>query len=328
MGVILKKPLFIDWKKEIDNFIIDYYVLGFDYKANADEYFVSFRIQNKLHDHDPFIQITVYKEFLKMLQEEYPNEYKKIHKGTPFFWIGWYSFLVEYYDQAVFYIDAAMSEDKINHPPEKWLNSGAARFFRLKLPYYQRLFDSSSAPELNEVLEKEFKRFNLLNLNNNITIESFVEKFVEKIIYDNNTAIITTLYTFIFEKEGIMEMIRNRGENGGTIEPMLMHIFKGALIFETLLKKHYTGTTLGNTLQNCQSKYSFDFQQCKPNSFNDIFSYKNQNNKQSAFCMTYKLRNKTAHKLNWDDSFTESHYEKVYQNILNAIFFVIQEEYL
>lgn len=321
----MKNPLGIDWKKEIDNFIMDYCELGFDYKANADDYFVSFRVQNKLHEnHDPFIQITVYKEFLKILQDEYPDEYRKIHKGTPFFWIGWYSFLAEYYDQAVFYIDAAMSEDKINHPREKWLDSGAAMFFRLKLPHYQRLFHSLSTPELNEVLKKEFKRFNLLNLNNNITIESFVEK----IIYDGNTAIITTLYTFILEKDGIMEMIHNKGKYGGTIEPMIMHIFKGALIFETLLKKHYSGKMLGNTLQNCQSKYSFDFHQCTPSSFNDIFSYQNQNNKQTAFCITYKLRNKAAHKLNWNDSFTESHYEKVYQNILNAIFFVIQEEYL
>jgi len=313
----------------MDNFIMEYVALGLDCGSNADEYFLFFREKYNLHkDHDPFIQITTYKEFLEILQDTYPNEYKEIHKGTPFYWIGWYSFLAEYYDQAVFYIDAAMSEDKINHPPELWPDSGAAMFFRLKLTNYQLFFRSSTAPELEDVLKQEFKRFNRLNLNDDITIENFVENFVGQIIYHDNTAIITTLYTFILEKDRIMEMIHNRGEYGGTIEPMITHIFKGALIFETLLKMHYEGTMLGNTIEQCKAKYSFDFNQCTPKSFNEIFNYTNQNNTQTAFCITYKLRNKTAHKLNWNESFTESNYEKIYQNILNAIFFVIQKEYL
>ena len=318
----------INWENEIDNFIEDYYQLGFDHGPNADEYFVDFRIRNKLNiDHNPFKQIKVYKKLLKELQDKYPYEYKKIHKGTPFFWIGWYSFLAEYYNQAVFYIDAAMSEDKINHKTGDWLDSGAAMFFRLKLTNYQVMFRSSSAPELNEVLKKEFKRFNLLNLNNNINLENFVEDFIENKIYHDNTAIITTLYTFILEKNRIMEMLHNKGD-GGTIEPMIMHIFKGALIFDTLLKEKHGGDMLGTTLNNCKSIYSFDFNKCTPDSFNDIFNYTDNNNKQTAICITYKLRNKTAHKLDWHDSFNESNYEKVYQNIWNAIFFVIQNEYL
>lgn len=328
-GVNLKNLLNIDWKNEMDNFIQDYIELGLDCGSNADEYFIFFREKYNFHrDHNPFIQIPTYKDLLEILQETYPNEYKEIHKGTPFYWIGWYSFLAEYYDQAVFYIDAAMSEDKIKHPPEVWPGSGAALFFRLKLPNYQLLFRSSTAPELQEILKQEFNRFNLLNLNNNITIEKFVEEFVGKIIYDDNTAIITTLYTFILEKDRIIEMIHNRGEYGGTIEPMITHIFKGALIFETLLKMHYGGKTLGDTINRCKARYSFDFSQCSLDSFNEIFNYTNQDNKQTAFCITYKLRNKAAHKLDWNDSFTESNYEKIYQNILNAIFFVIQEEYL
>lgn len=323
-----------DWENEMDRFIQEYTKNKFDEGANADEFFNSFRSKYIVsHQISFWNEISVYKELLKRIQDKYPDEYKEIHKGTPFFWIGWHSFLAEYYDQAIFYIDAAMAEDKKNHPDSVWPTSGAAQFFKLELNDYRKFFGSSNARELKDLLKEELDRFNSLNSGINTTLENFIEDFVENILPEDNTSLITTLYTFIFEKEDILEMIQYRGEYGGTIEPMVLHLFKGSLIFETLLKQTYPAYNedgLGTILQKLQTDYNFSFDRCTPESFRDIFQYIEDRHAflQTAFCITYKIRNKGAHNLNWEDLFTSNNYEKIYQQILNAIFIVIQKGYL
>ena len=145
---------------------MNYRELGFSVGVNSDEYFVYFLHKYNLNGYDRVTQIKVYKRLLKEIKEACNDKYFEIHKGTPFFLIGWYSFLMEIYDEAVFYLDAAMAEDKFKHLDKVWAGSGAAQFFRLELDYYRNFFDESDAPELKHLLEIELESFTIRSQHN------------------------------------------------------------------------------------------------------------------------------------------------------------------
>jgi len=306
----------------------------FKYKK-IDKVLRSFFHKNEIDKRNPWEVIGIYKELLKNLKTQNEDRYKQIHKGTPFFWIGWNSFLIKNYDQAIFYLDAALAEDKKNHPSDIWPNSGAAMFFDLRTPDFRPYYDRgySTAPELKDILEKELNKFNS-KPGNYLTINDFIDQFVKKIIGNNSTSIITTFYTFIFEKEDVIEMIELRGEHGGSIEPMITHLFKGALIFETLMKQNYPteGNTLGKIVGSpiVMGNYGYNNHRCSASSLEDILNFINnhRDSVETAFYVTCKIRNTTAHNLLWNDLFTIENYNKFYYKVLDAIFYVIQKEYI
>lgn len=340
--------------EEFENFTEKYWNNKLYETKNMDNLYNSFREKHILpFKIDPRMEIEIYKKLLKKIKTQNKDKYNRIHKGTPFYWIGWNSFLMKHYEQAIFYLDAAVAEDKKNHvkwikhprtrkPTPLWLQSGAAMFFRMEdeeriRMIYDRIH--SNSPNLSDLVKIELNRFNSLNNNGEITFENFIDLFVEVVIKENNTAIITALYSFIFQRDDILEMIRFRSKYGGTIEPIIINLFKGALIFETLIKKCYNGNrcinqsnTLGCILRenSTQGHYGYIFQQCSAIQLEDIFDYIDRNSYgiDTAFHVTCKIRNTTAHNLLWNDIFNEGNFNKLYQNIINAIFYVIQRDYI
>ncbi len=288
--------------------------------------------------------IFIYKKLLTEIKTNHQDIYIKMHKGTAFYFIEWYSFLLKNYDQSVFYLDAAISEDKETHKAgDLWKRSGAAAFFLLNSNYtghYEKY--STSIP--HDLVNEEINNFNTV-FHENISVNSFVSEFVEKMLVEENTAIITTLYTFILESKDISEMIELRSIHGGTIEPMVIHLFKGSIIFETLLKKtnkrpdgtDYTQLSGifdkdGDKGSPFPSKYpEFQMVGGHVDKISDIIQSLNEgnykNNISSAFNTVYKLRNSTAHKLSWDDIFNKDNYIMLYNQVILAILYVIYKEY-
>lgn len=334
---MFKKLVIVDFE-EFDNFEEKYWHYKLYNVKNMDNLYAKFReniiLPNRKYI-DPLNEINIYKKLLKRIKKQNEEKYKKIHKGTPFFWIGLSSFFLKKYDDSIFYMDAALAEDKKNHPSNVWPDSGAGMFFKLNTDYFRMYTDFPDIVHLKDLLNNELNRFNSMQQNPRLTINEFNISFIDKIIkYERNTAIITTLYSFIFEKNNIMEMLELRGEKG-TIEPMILHLMKGATILETLMKKLYPseGNTLGNIISShaIQSKYNYAADSCRANSLEEIFGYLNRNNNDSirtSFYITCKIRNTFSHYLLWSDLFTTETYNKLYEKIINAIFYVIQEEYI
>lgn len=322
---------------DFDDFTTRYWTDEWFKFKRIDKALESFFKKNGIKRRHPFEIIGIYKRLLNYLKNQNEERYKQLHKGTPFYWIGWFSFLLKNYDQGIFYIDAALAEDKKNHPSNIWPDSGAAMFFDLRLDDYRVFLDRgySIAPRMKDLLKKELNRFNSKQ-NNNLILDGFIDSFVKKIIHEDHTEIITTLYSFILEKEDIIEMIKLRGEHGGSIEPMITHLFKGALIFESLMKKHYASNNrnnLGDILKfnNVENIYRYTFKNHKSSadSLEEILKFigKYINSPETAFYVTCKIRNTTAHNLIWNDLFTVENYEKLYHKIVDAIFYIILYEY-
>ncbi len=310
-------------------------------------------------------KVNIYKELLLRIKKADKCGYIDIHKGAPFFFIGWYSFFLSNYDNAIFYLDAALAEDKKNMKKDTtiidgikiygWKDSGAALFFLLKSEYVG-IYHEFSTIKLKTLLRKMLNDFCSIS-SKNINLNDFRDKFISNLLENtNNTAIITTLYSFILEKEAVSEMIILKGSNSGTIEPIILHLSKGTLIIESLLKMNYTiitiyeeNSNLRNTRTRIKTKKITLGELLNSKEFNDkYFSVKepsrekysvsdlnlisekpifgNISNMSNNFTIAAMVRNTSAHSINWDDKFIKD-YEVMYKHIIYAIFFIIDKEY-
>lgn len=284
----------------------------------------------------PYERFHDYEQLLNIIYSDDPIKYRKLHKGTPFFFLGWAAFDMQNYTKAVYYLDNAISEDMRSFP-DKWEGTEGTNALKLFLnehsPVYRVIKD------LREVLEVEIKRYNT-DTKNTLAINSFIQKFVTSLlkIKKNKSArsIVTALYTFVFEFQDRYKEVKLRSGSGGSIEPVLIHLFKGGLLFESLLKQLYPNQsngkpteTLGDIFKTANFKNAF-LQTVNQRSFalRSILEDIKSNDMQTAFNTASRIRNTTGHNLVWDDIFGKPEdYKKLYDQTMNAIFFIITKKY-
>lgn len=87
---------------------------------------------------------------------------------------------------------------------------------------------------------------------------------------------------------------------------------------------------LGNVFHT--TSFKNDFSQgigTSAESLQEILDAINDNTFITAFTTTSRLRNTTGHNLVWDNIFNASeNYEKLYQQIINALFYVIERKFI
>src|SRR6266540_6902466 len=59
----------------------------------------------------PHDSLSIYEQTLLQISRIDPTLYARIHKGTPFYLMGWLAYEIKDYEKGVFYMDAALSED-------------------------------------------------------------------------------------------------------------------------------------------------------------------------------------------------------------------------
>jgi len=330
----------------------------------ADDFFNKQNIENGIARYwntatgDPILSSESLAKYEKLLIEIYSwnkDIYYFIHKGTPFYFCGIHSFDIKYYEKSLFYFDAAFSEDVKNKPVGSkfdWENSASLAFYALNDTYSNPIVNVpvSKIRELFVPLINDFSSI----LGTTFTIKDVIDKFVVKKIEEKNEdykSIIPALYLFIYESEERLFQLKIRSDNGGTIEPYLIHLFKGCLLFESILKLIYPGSgeQLAAILNKEKIDLNFDKSQTTRNFIggNDLIGYlKNKretldliintmlpsinNNLEITdewIAITYALRNVSAHKLSWPDNFNEANYEKLYKSILYSILYLIFKKY-
>lgn len=283
----------------------------------------------------PFERFEDYELLLSIIKEDDPQKFAQIHKGTPYYFMGWLAFDLKNYEGAVFYMDAAIAED-IRKDPTGWQNNPGNQFLTLS--------DNSQVAErmtkhLRELVDKELSRFNSISSLPEISLADFIDKFILVLAKDTDKhSIITAIYSFILEFRDREREIQLRSSNGGTIEPVLTYLFKGGLIFESLLKHLYPNRnggcpceTLGHIFHT--SAFRADFistVQTMAVSLKDIVdAIGNNNDMQTAFNTSSRLRNTTGHNLVWDDVFDDTeNFKTLYHQLVNAIFFIIKVKFI
>ena len=296
----------------------------------GDRFFESFGLGMPINQiSQPYERFYAYEQLLDTLYTDNARKYKKLHKGTAFFFLGWAAFDMRNYTKATYYIDNAISED-IKNFPEKWKGMEGANALKLflndKSPIYRVV------KILYETVDEEIKRFNK-DTRNSLNIGNFIEKFVIVLLENNKNkstrSIVTALYAFIFEFEDRFKELKLRSGSGGSMEPILNNLFKGGLIFESLLKRLYPGA---NNLGNFNSDQTFTNEFCaidtSAHTLNEILGGIRANNLKTAFDTTAKIRNTSGHNLVWDDIFDKPrNYEELYHQIINAILFIVIKKF-
>ncbi len=301
--------------------------------TEADTFFAIYGVGNATFGvHIPFERQIAYELLLEILKSLDPVQYHRIHKGTPYYFIGWTAYQYRDFAKAIFYMDAAVSEDlKFPDVKNKSSTRPSLEFFLLKSDPGPSGLATHLA--LRDVVKKTLQKYNSYG-GGVITIDGFRNKFIDDLLYagPKDRSLLTALYTFLLEYQEKEKQIKLRSDTGGTIQPFLDHLFDGARLLESLLeKKGGTGTLhpkivntsaiavtrsvlKGNsTLSDAEQE--FNNQVAAGSSFQDC-----------NFASAYIIRNTTGHSLLWPDKFTSGNsYATLYNNLINSIFWTIEK---
>lgn len=290
-------------------------------------------------------RIDVYLNLFNLLKEESPDKFYQIHKGTPYCLLGWLFFDIGDYEQGLFYIDAAMSEDK-RIDPKNWQERPATQFLFLNQPQTSSPIGIRLVRSIRKHFDEEIADFQ--KESGRKTADSkFFDKFSKNFVQTSisgftHRTLVSAMYIFILESKVCLHLIKRRSVDRGSIEPFLTNLHKGSLLFESLLKEIYTshtGSALGTIINDPFIAQDLEYKQVYlgkvGQTLDDIVrhvilylekTYKNQKHIQ-WFVLAIRLRNITSHSLLWPDVFNDEVYKKFYQSILFAIFWTVEKKY-
>lgn len=277
----------------------------------------------------PFERFSYYESLLDELLGFDYEKYQIIHKGTPFYIMAWLAFDLKNFEKALYYIDAAISED-VKNSDGNWTSLPAS--------YFLTLVDNSQVAQrtidfVRHRLDSEFSRFNIISGSIPLNIDTFISRFVIPLLQDApKRTIISAFYVFLLEYTERMQELQMRSTEGGSIAPFLLHLFSGALIFETLLKHLFPiknngdpTRTLGDIFNTTSFIRIFPRNiSTSANSFVEILSGITDETILTAFTTTAKIRNTTGHNLIWDDTFANpTQYQRLFHQEVNSILYLI-----
>jgi hypothetical protein len=270
---------------------------------------------------------------LRGIKELSAQEYEKAHKGTPFYLLGVAAFLAHDYQAASFWFDAAVAEDLKNYPRRK--NSPALHFMRLESKGQQYTADQIILG-VTQVLDEVQKNYNARSGKRSITINVLRRIFLKRIVetsQPHHRALVTTFISFLAEWRYRSVLIDL--SDAGSREPFFLHVFKGCLLFESLLKENPTKTPAHNTLgpillEDLHAELGIPTTFSKrPANFNTLVAslVPNMPIDKTIEC-TLRTRNTLGHNLAWiSTSLNAQTYNLLLQNVAAACVHAISKLY-
>jgi hypothetical protein len=303
--------------------------------AQGDWFFSTFGPGNLVNATDrPHERFDDYETLLKLLQERNQQKYEQIHKGTPFFFLSWLAFDLRNYEKALYYLDAAISED-VKNAGATWLNLPGSQFLKLSTEPHvaERVIR-----HIRELLTRHLDRFNSVSSLPAINLNDFVTEFITNFIHNSSSlTIISAFYVFLLEHTERLVELRLKSTEGSSIGPIISHLFSGGLIFESLLKILYPNKDNGDPVRMLgdlfhTSTFQADFGKgfkTSAISLKEVLDGIVDNSLITAFSTTARVRNTTGHNLVWDNIFyTIPNYESIVNQIVNALLFIIERKFI
>ena len=256
-----------------------------------------------------------------------PAHFPKIHKGNPYYWLGITTFLIHDYQTATFFFDAAVTEDlDWGADPEK--DPTPAIFF-ITLDGKQ---PNQSAQKLVQIAEAKV----LISLEfykslagrpswlPDFSMPRLRAKFLRPALDPKNRGwrtLVTTFISFFLEwdfRNGFFDIRPGKG----SVEPFYLHLFKGCVLFESLLKenqsKPISDPTLWSALTSLSKELGFsgkpeDQTWTFPDIINDLSNADHQI--ETAMRFTYRVRNIAGHHLSWNIDLNQGQYQRLFEMI-------------
>jgi hypothetical protein len=285
----------------------------------ASDFFARFGFSQLYQNNRFFEALERGHEILQLCAKINPKVYRKMHKGYPFYWMGMAAYRIFDFQSAIYYIDATLSEDLKNIPSDpdtpprlflrleggddrqaaKYIVQGAQESIEEYIGFY------------NDVLGKNDLEFPLLR-----TDDIRLGLLIPAVSSDKPDirSLASTFITFFLEFKYRDFQLYLRTEPGSN-EPFFIHLFKGCLLFESLLKNNphrkCTKTKLSKVLQDLSKELgispkvdigSANLSQVLQDSINASDSI------DAAITITGKIRNTLGHDIGWPELLTRDQY--------------------
>jgi hypothetical protein len=290
----------------------------------------------------PFLTLCRGEAMLTRCNQVAPEAYAKLSKGTPFYWLAWAAFELHDYETCAFYIDAAVADDlraaDENGTDRQSVSSPALKFFLvddrstnqalLRLVAIVRstidraLIDYNGHPEAKPPLS--------MNDVQRVLLHASIPKGSEHL-----RTLVTTFISFFLEWDHRSSLIERRTDQG-TAEPFFLHLFKGCVLFESLLKANTKNKpkskTLGPILKELKGDLGFASQNDMTISgfaFEDVLKELPLDKKDiyTAIERTGRIRNTTGHDLGWATPLTPSAYNSLAAYVASACLHAVASLY-
>jgi hypothetical protein len=311
--------------------------------GRADAFFNSLRIP-VFFGNSPAVQIRLWERVLAILREADERRYAILHKGTPFYFLGVASYIAEDFERALYYLDCALSEDLRLHA-ERWHLIPSGMFVRLdSLPANQfgRQLVHDALGRLTELAKS------LVAVGADpLTLELFRSRLVNRAMQSQPElrSVVTALLSFVLELQPRRTQL-TLAPAGGSGEPFFLHLFKGGLLFETLLKSSPRGkvlcaahpkatlnTLLTDSTLTSMLGHSGSVQGLNAPTFDDLLARVGADETAGkgfpirALQAAWGVRNSTGHNVAWPNRPTVEEYERLFVLLYGSLSIVLNRLY-
>lgn len=302
--------------------------------ASSERFFNSFAYVSHLFNGNYHLAFEQGRDLLNRCQAIDKNIYMSIHKGTPYYWLGSAAYLLNDFESVMFFLDAAATEDIIkNADPQK--HTPAIKFLLLE-------GESNEQAAFRLVRDAQARTQRSIDIYNglsdhkvgaeNLTLSILRTKLLEKIFLPENKwkSIITTMISFSLEWDYRNQLFDIRPSQG-TNEPFFLHLFKGCLLFETLLKNNPNHPvpsdkkTLKEVLVFLENELDFDSNLSIGNiELSNILDNleTSTNSIQTAIQFTGQLRNTLGHNLGWKP-LNQKQYQILFEKVISSCLYAV-----
>jgi hypothetical protein len=283
----------------------------------------------------PAAHVEAWEYLLGLIQTEDDARYRQLHKGTPFYFAGMASYLARDFEKALFYMDAALEEDLRLHK-DRWFSAPAGKFV---------LLDSDNPEQFARPLVFRTRALfdevmtTVINLGGRgLSVKTFGSKLVFPAMSNasEKRSAVTGLISFLLEFPSRTKELSLAGTRTSTAEAFFLHLFKGTLLFETLLKTSSLGqgiqrsnpkATIDKFLQDQKIYSAFGFSTAPQGLGGDTFDEvlaaikvdATTDFTQRAIRATWGIRNKVGHSMAWPSRPNLSEYGDVFYLIAGAL---------
>ena len=298
-------------------------------RSNGNDFFNNFQYKEDLHRGHWASTLLGGIDLLNQCHSIDQNAFDNIHKGSAYYWIGIASYLLRSYDLTLFFMDATVSEDfRAGHNPVNNPSPGL---------YFAQL-DDEPKEQAARVLVEDARRkmedsiyvYNHLDRPqglNDLSIQFLREHFLMKSILPGGEelrSLATALISFRLDWDH-RNMLFDIRPAHGTAELFFLHLFKGCVLFESLLRHNsrIPAAKKKGTLDALVKLLHTDLKIGVPNFSGQLpgilSSLQNYDGKiETAIQTTGKLRNALGHDLGWTVNLDKIQYQKLCQIVMSS----------
>lgn len=265
------------------------------------------------------------------------NNFNKIHKGHPYYFIGICSYFLNDYQTAIYFFDAAVTEDLSAgaHPQNN--PKPSTRFLMLEGEENDqgaKVLTQIAQAKVERVLDYYNNEITIIARNTSLTLNDLRRGFLSQALTNQAKpelrTLLTSFITYFIEWDFRNEHF-DYGVKQGTSEPFFLHLFRGCLLFESLLKLNPTAppknNTLGQILQEpmISSKLNIGHIQGRKFDLGDVYKKLPNYNRSidESILIAYMARNTLGHNLGWKSNINQTQYCQMYLIIAASCLHVI-----